>query len=76
MQRRNIRRLAFGIALAIIASGGLYITLQRSADRDPMVEGQQLRNPENKPMIERPGAEAYQPGNIVQGEDTKPRNPD
>lgn len=75
MQRRNIQRLVFGIALVIIASGGLYITLQRSGDNITS-DGQKLRNPENMPMIEPPGAEAYQPGNVVQGKDSETRKPD
>lgn len=75
MQRRNIQRLVIGIALVIIASGGLYITLQRSGDNITS-DGQQLRNPENMPMIERPGLEAYQPGNVVQGRGPETKKPD
>lgn len=76
MQRRNIRRLVFGIVLAIIASGGLYITLQRSTGGDLATEGQGLRNLENKPSITAPGAELYSPEHIVFSESPKPGGSD
>ena len=70
MQRRNIQRLVFGIAVAIIASGGLYITLQQSTDRVQLTEGQGLRNPEDKPTITAPGSGLNTPENLV-----PPENP-
>ena len=70
MQRKNIRRLVFGIAMAIIASGGLYVTLQRSTGRIHLNEGQGLRNPEDNPPITPPGSGHNTPENFV-----PPKNP-
>ena len=70
MQRRNIRRLVFGIALAIIASGGLYVTLQQSTGRVHLTEGQGIRNPEDKPTITAPGTGLSSPEHLV-----PPKNP-
>ena len=69
MQRSNIRKLVFGIALAIIASGGLYITLQRSTGSDQLTNGQGLRNLEDKPAIAAPGSGHNKPENFVPPED-------
>ena len=57
MQRSNIRRLVFGIVVAIIASGGLYVTLRPSTGSDLITEGRGLRDQEGKSKIAPPGTE-------------------
>ena len=68
MQRSNIRRLVFGIVVAIIALGGLYVTLHQSTGSDLVTEGRGLRNQEGKPKITAPGSELTARENIVRTE--------
>ncbi len=64
MQRSNIRRLVIGIVVAIIAMGGLYVTLQQSTGIDLMTEGRGLRDQEGKSKIAPPGTEFTEPENF------------
>ena len=64
MQRSNIRRLVFGIVVAIIALGGLYVNLQQSTDSDLMTEGRGLRDHEGKSKIAPPSTEFTEPKNF------------
>lgn len=76
MQRRNIRRLVFGIALTIIATGGLYITLQQSRGGDLLTEDQKLRNPDEMPKIPAPGNGLSSRENLVATKDPEPDDSD
>ncbi len=70
MQRSNIRMLVFGIVVAIIALGGLYVTLHQSTGSDLVTEGRGLRNQEGKPKITAPGTGLSSPEHLV-----PPKNP-
>jgi len=65
MQRSNIRMLVFGIVVAIIALGGLYVTLRQSTGSELMTEGRGLRNQEGKSKIAPPGSESTERKNFV-----------
>ena len=61
MVKRNVRWLVFGLALSVIALGGLYLTIGNSGDEYANGVEHVLQDPEKQPDIQSPGSDLDKP---------------